>query len=390
MLRQTEYALGAASTPGRLFAGNPGVVRPTCQPIGIGLRIWLVLWMTFCVFCVSAKDNPSNGNPEGPVAVVHPVDKNGHTFEWNGANHDLESLESALAKAKIKKLVVASDVVPLTIAHIIAMLGIGERIGVEVAYEQHGQKGNAKLIRRDRGESNADANEIDEFSMMMLWDVCARDWSARSPDRGDDKMVYCKCIEAEVVSDWRENGSEVFRSGMFDRLERNGVVAACVKASDDDRFRRQLKGSLKELALKVGMPTGFLGVDLQSSLAELKEIRPDVKPEEDGWGESAILDGERFSVRYNFGKYSDVEFTSINVIVLARTSSLDAYLDKQGRLEGEFGSMSDPARSEDALLHSERFAGGFVLTHQLHATPNDEFVELVLLHFEGSRSTEHQ
>jgi len=346
--------------------------------------------MTFCVFCVSAKDTPSNGSLEGPVAVVHPVDKNGRTFEWNGANHDPESLESALAKAKIKKLVVASDVVPLTLGHIIAMMGIGEKIGAEVVYEEHEQKGKVEVIRRDRSDTNADSSEIDEFRMLMLRDVCVRDWSARSPDRGDDKMVYCKCIEAEVVTDWQESGSEVFRSGMFDRLERNGVVAACVKATDEDRLRRQLKGAMKELALKVRMPTGFLGVDLQSSLAELKEIRPGVKRNENGWGEFAVLDGERFFVHYNFGMYDDVELTSINAIVLSRVSSLDTYLDKQGRLEGDFGAMSDPARAEDALLHSERLAAGFVLSHQLQVTPDDRFVEVIAIHWKGLPSAEQQ
>lgn len=168
--------------------------------------------------------------------------------------------------------------------------------------------------------------------------------------------TYCHCIFGSISSKWSYSDLQQKEASIMEALNKEGTVAKCLQDASESQ-----SGNFSQVANAAGMPDGFFGVKLNSTIEDAKAVRPNVREGSGYLEEVAEWNGKTFNVSYEVNPISNQVF----FISLERTSDKPSYMITSSELNSEFGPLPSPAKSGPWLLKSERVAGGVKLIHVL-------------------------
>ena len=169
-------------------------------------------------------------------------------------------------------------------------------------------------------------------------------------------QTYCQCIFENIYPRWSYTELQQDGASITEALGKEGVLAECLQAADKTQ-----SDDLLQASNEAGMPDGFFGVRLNSTIDRAQAIRPNLIENNGNLEEVAEWNGKKFNVSYAVNPLSkDIFFIS-----LERKSNRASYMTTNSELSSEFGQLSPPASQGVWLLRSERAAGGIKITHSL-------------------------
>lgn len=226
-------------------------------------------------------------------------------------------------------------------------------------------------------ELNEQSNGWNDDALRIEKVACEQSFQKTNPAyMGDAAGPYCECVFEEIISRWSHAELQRIAPSIVDTLTKDGVIPKCQIEAASQAGRNAARASVVLEAAAAGMPDGFLGVKLLTSLPELQAIRPNVQHTPNGWGEVTEWNGAPFRVFYKF----DEDEKGIIVILLQRPSNQASYMRIHSYLDKDFGPLPQPSTAKNMLLQSSKSNGGVSLVHSLIEGPDGTLVEQVMLY----------
>lgn len=168
--------------------------------------------------------------------------------------------------------------------------------------------------------------------------------------------AYCHCLFESITARWSYSELLQKEVSINEALAKEGTSAACLQAAGKLQSEK-----LSQTARAAGMPDGFFGVQLNSSIDDARAARPGLVESSGHLEEVIEWNGKAYRVSYAVNPFSKQVF----FISLERPSDKVLYVANNEYLSSEHGQFSPPAPDGPWLLSSERAAGGVKLTHVL-------------------------